>query len=74
MYLWRLVVQEEEEDIYTDIQQLRDQSDELRSKMEDKEESGDVLAAARLRTQLDATERALMEKSQERSTRHSARG
>ena len=71
-WAWLPPFQDEDDEIYSSIQQLRDQSEELQSRMEEIERSGDNAGAERIRSQLNDMEARLLERNQERQERHRA--
>ena len=58
--------QEEDSEIYSSIQTLRDQSEELHEQLAEAEQSRDSARIQRMMAELTATEHRLLEKSEER--------
>lgn len=58
--------QEEDSEIYSSIQQLRDLSDDLHEQLAVAEQTRDADMIARMRSELNKTESSLLEKSEER--------
>ena len=58
--------QEEDSEIYSSIQQLRDLSDYLHEQLAVAEQTRDADMIARMRSELNKTESSLLEKSEER--------
>jgi len=61
-----LLIQDDDDNMYTSIQELRDEADELQQTMDDCEKRGDVTQLEQLQQKLQQTQSKLLEKNEER--------
>jgi len=61
-----LRLQEDDDNMYTSIQELRDTADELQHTMDECERCGDVSQLEQLQQKLEQTQSKLLEKNEER--------
>jgi len=62
-----LGLQDEGDNMYTSIQELRDEADELQQTMDECERTGDTLQLEQLQQKLQQTQSKLLEKNEQRS-------
>ena len=61
-----LCLQDDDDNMYTSIQELRDEADELQQTMEECEKSGDLSQMEQLQQKLQQTQSKLLEKNEQR--------
>jgi len=61
-----LGLQDDDDNMYTSIQELRDEADELQQTMEECEKSGDLSQMEQLQQKLQQTQSKLLEKNEQR--------
>lgn len=64
-----MLQEEEDSDIYADLQELQDQRDDLANRIMELELHGDLSAAQRIRLDLKRTEESIIQRNHERQHR-----